>query len=151
MIISFFGHSNFQKTKEYEEKILAILHDKVNSAAVDFYLGGYGAFDDFAYECCKKYKETHPYVTLTFVTPYITLDYQKNHLQNEKSKYDDIIYPDIEDKPLRFAITYRNKWIVEQSDYIICAIDHSWGGAFKTYQYALQKGKTVFNIIEKQI
>ena len=151
MIISFCGHSNFQKSKEYEKKILIILQNTVGDNHVDFYLGGYGAFDDFAYECCKKYRETHPLVTLIFVTPYITPEYQKNHLQNEKNRYDNILYPNIESKPPRFAITYRNKWMVEQSDYVICAIDHHWGGAFKTYQYALQKKKIIFNIFEGEI
>ena len=63
-------------------------------------------------------------------------------------KYDGIIYPEIEYKPPKFAIYYRNRWIVQKADYIICAVTHNYGGAYKAYQYAIKMEKTVFNIIE---
>ena len=151
MLISFFGHSNFIKTEAYEEKILSLLEEKVGDAPADFYLGGYGDFDCFAFECCKKYKSKHPSVSLIFITPYITEEYQKNNLEHQKEKYDSIIYPEIEKKPLKFAIHYRNRWMVEQANVIVCCIEHSWGGAFKAYQYAKQKKKCIFNISEKDV
>ena len=115
------------------------------------YLGDYGEFDGFAYDCCKKFKETHPTVSLVFVTPYLTVQYQKNHLEYQKTRYDSIIYPEIEDKPLRFAISYRNKWMVKKADYIVCGIDHDWGGAYQTYQYAKKQKKSIFNVTGKDI
>ena len=60
MIVTFCGHAEFLKTKEYEEKIIAFLEEKVGDRLADMYLGGYGSFDDFAYSCCVKYKKTHP-------------------------------------------------------------------------------------------
>ena len=151
MIITFCGHSQFTRTAEYEQKILAFLEEKVGNKPADFYLGGYGSFDAFAYDCCKKYKATHPDASLIFITPYMTVEYQKNHLDYQKKRYDDIIYPEIEDKPPRFAITYRNRWMVEQSDYVICGITHDWGGAYKTYQYAKRKKKHIYNVTDKEI
>ena len=56
-------------------KILAILEEKVGDKTADMYLGDYGVFDRFAYECCRKYKEMHPNVMLVFVTPYMTIGY----------------------------------------------------------------------------
>lgn len=150
MIITFCGHSQFTRTAEYEQKILAFLEEKVGDKPADFYLGGYGSFDAFAYDCCKKYKATHPDASLIFITPYMTVEYQKNHLDYQKKRYDDIIYPEIEDKPPRFAITYRNRWMVEQADYVICGINHDWGGAYKTYQHAKRKKKHIFNVTEKE-
>ena len=143
MVVAFCGHAQFFKTEEYEQKILAFLEKKVGDNPVDFYLGGYGSFDSFAYDCCKKYKETHPHASLIFITPYITVNHR---LQ----KYDGIIYPEIENKPLKFAISYRNRWMVERADYIICGILHEWGGAYKTYQHAIRKNKTVFNVTGKE-
>ena len=151
MIITFCGHSQFTRTAEYEQKILAFLEEKVGDKPADFYLGGYGSFDAFAYDCCKKYKATHPDASLIFITPYMTVEYQKNHLDYQKKRYDDIIYPEIEDKPPRFAITYRNRWMVEQADYVICGINHYWGGAYKTYQYAKRKKKYIYNVTDKEI
>lgn len=103
MIVTFCGHTQFSKSEEYEQQILAFLEEKVGDQPADMYLGGYGSFDSFAYDCCKKYKETHPNVSLVFVTPYLTIDYQKNHLDYQKTRYDSILYPEIEDKPKRYA------------------------------------------------
>lgn len=146
MIITFFGHSGFIGTKEYEEKLLSFLEKNVGENPVQMYLGGYGGFDEFAYSCCKKYKENHPKASLIFVTPYITLEYQKNHLDRLKSLYDIILYPEIEDKPKRFAIYYRNKFMVESADFVITYVVHSYGGAYTAYKIAKRRGKNIFNL-----
>ena len=146
MIVTFCGHAHFSQSKEDEQKIFAFLEDRVGDQLADMYLGGYGGFDRFAYECCKKYKEKHPNVSLVFVTPYLTATYQKKHLEYEKQRYDFIIYPEIEDKPKRYAITYRNRYMVEKADYVIAYVSHDWGGAYATYQYAKRRGKAIFNL-----
>ena len=112
MIVTFCGHSHFSKSEEYEQKILSFFEDKVGNQPADMYLGGYGDFDNYAYSCCKKYKETHPDISLVFVTPYLTVEYQRNHLDYQQTRYDSILYPEIEDKPPRFAISYRNKYSI---------------------------------------
>ena len=131
--------------------MLSIFEKNIGTSAVNFYLGGYGDFDNFAYDCCKAYQKTNPNVSLKLITPYITLSYQRNHLTHQVNRYDDIIYPEIEDKPLRLAILYRNKWMVEKADCIICGICHPWGGAYKAYQYAKQKRKKIYNITGKEL
>ena len=83
MIVVFCGHAQFRGTEEYERKILDFLEEKIGDQPADMYLGGYGDFDDFAYDCCKKYKETHSNISLVFVTPYLTAEYQRNHLNNQ--------------------------------------------------------------------
>ena len=60
MIIAFCGHADFKRAEEYECRILAFLEEKVGDDSADMYLGNYGEFDHFAYDCCKKYKVTHP-------------------------------------------------------------------------------------------
>lgn len=146
MIITFCGHSHFLGSAEREGEILALLERLVGDNEAELFLGGYGNFDEFAYACSKKFKERHPKVSLVFVTPYLTLDYQKNHLEYKSRIYDSILYPEIEGKPLRFAITYRNRYMVEQADYIIAYIAHSSGGAYRTFKYAKKLGKEIYNI-----
>ncbi len=146
MTVAFFGHAQFYEREEYKQKIFAFLETKIGDLEVDMYFGGYGSFDNFAYNCCKKYQTTHPKISLILITPYITMEYQKNHLNYEQYKYDAIIYPEIEDKPLRFAISYRNKWMVEKADYVVTYVSHAWGGACSAYKYAKRKGKAIFNI-----
>ncbi len=146
MTITFCGHSNFHGNAEYEQKIISILEKNVGNSPADIYLGGYGNFDAFAYSCCKKYKQTHPKISLVFTTPYITPQYQKNHLEYEKTRYDSIVYPEIEDKPPKFAITYRNRYMVDSADLVIAYITHNTGGAYATYHYAEKRGKSIINI-----
>ena len=67
-------------------------------------------------------------------------------MDNENAPYDLILYPELENKPKRYAITYRNRYMVEVADYIIAYVTHDWGGAYATYQHAKKKGKTVFNL-----
>ena len=151
MVISFCGHSHFMKTHALETKILHFLEGTVGDKPAEFYLGGYGSFDDFAYDCSKKYQSQHPNIRLVFITPYITVEYQRNHLEHQKKRYDDIIYPEIESVPLKFAITYRNRWMMEKADYVVAYVDRSYGGAYQAYRYAKRKKKAVFNLSEKEI
>ncbi|MBQ8372118.1 MAG: hypothetical protein IJX38_04170 [Clostridia bacterium] len=148
MIVSFCGHSRFRLTLEYECKILEYLQKIIKDEPMELLLGGYGAFDEFAYMCCNKFKQLHANVSLVLVTPYMSVEYQKSKLAKEKTRYDSIVYPEIENKPLRFAITYRNRYMVDCSDYVIAYVDHTWGGAYSTYKYAVRKNKTVLNLTE---
>ena len=63
-----------------------------------------------------------------------------------KDLYDETIYPDIENVPRRYAIVKRNQWMIDKSDFVIAYVEHSWGGAAKTFGYAMKKKKTVINI-----
>ena len=146
MIITFCGHSNLFATEELEIKMLALLEEIIGKEPAEIYLGDYGDFDAMAYKCCKKFKEVNPNISLLFVTPYITEEYQRNRLRHLEGKYDAIIYPQIEDKPLRFAITYRNRWMIDKADCLICAISHTFGGAYKTFMYAKRKKKPIYNL-----
>lgn len=149
MIVTFFGHADFKEASVFEKAFLSALHEHTKCQSVDFYFGGYGAFDDFSYRCCEKFKGSNfkqKSFNFIFVTPYITEDYQKKHLSIIKNKYDEIIYPGIEKTPLRFAISTRNKWMADCSDLIICYVNHSWGGAWSVCKYAASKEKRIINL-----
>ncbi len=149
MIVTFCGHSSFVCTTEIKEKMMKILEEKVGDAYAKFLLGGYGNFDSFAYSCCKEYQKTYPQVKLIFITPYITESYQRNHLEYKKNFYDEIIYPEIEKAPPRFAITYRNKWMVEKSDLVIAYVKSTYGGAYTTFKHAKRKKKEIYNLFDE--
>jgi len=149
MIITFCGHSDFKKHEKYRDKMLDLLHELVGDMPVEFYLGNYGDFDNFAFLCCLEFKKSHPDSRLVFVTPYIDQLYLDRHLPLN-GEYDEILYPDLENKPLRFAISYRNKYMVEKSDVVIAYIERSFGGAYKTYTLAQKKGKTVYNLFQNE-
>ena len=151
MIVTFCGHADFLKTEKHEQTMLNLLETVVGDRPAEMYLGGYGGFDDFAYDCCRKYKQTHPGISLVFVTPYLTEAYQKDHLKNQENRFDYILYPEIENKPKKFAIVYRNKYMVEKADVVIAYVMHDFGGAYATYTYAKRKGKAIFNLAQRKV
>lgn len=148
MVIAFFGHADFQSTNEYRKELLSLLEEEVQNEEVEFLLGGYGNFDSFARSCCAEYKKTHPQTRMAFVTPYITEEYQRNRLSQVKDLYDQIVYPELEKTPLRFAISKRNEWMAEKADLVIAYVACSRGGAYKALQFARRKKKTVINLFE---
>ena len=150
MKVAFCGHAAFLLKEEYERRILLCLERLVGDQKAELFLGGYGQFDDLAYQCCARYRSTHPNVSLVWVVPYMTAEYQQNRVRWEMNRYDEILYPDIENRPLRFAIYYRNRWMVERSDVIICGVDHTWGGAYSTVQYAKRKDKPIYNVFDDE-
>lgn len=63
--------------------------------------------------------------------------------------YSDTMYPEgIETVPKRFAIDWRNHWLLKQADYVVAYITHSWGGAAQYAELAAKKRKIVINLTE---
>ena len=145
MIITFCGHSDFYDSDNISTKLLDILNDVINGENVEFFLGGYGRFDSFAYSIAMEYKKTHGNAKLVFVSPYQTESYLKNRVVG----YDESIYP-LENKvPPRFAISYRNKWMAEKADVVIAYVKMENGGAYQTLKYAEKAGKRIINIAKR--
>lgn len=147
MIVTFCGHSNYSSNENDKKRLLDLLEEIVQGKQVEFYLGGYGAFDSFALECTKKYKERHPTAKLIFVTPYLDkwLDDRKEFLQ---SSYDSIIYPELERVPKKFAIAKRNEWMVNQADHVFAYVKSHYGGAYKMLLYAHKHKKSYTNLYQ---
>ena len=59
------------------------------------------------------------------------------------SSYDSTVYPPLETVPRRFAISHRNRWMVEASDVVVAYVLHDWGGAATTLRYAKQKDRRI--------
>ena len=147
MRICFFGHAEFTGSNDLRLKLSAILRDYVDKYDCEFFFGGYGGFDDFAYSCVKDLTSPNS-IQKIFVTPYITESYLRNQVEYRFRKYDGIIYPEIEKTPYKLAIIARNRWMVERSDIVIVYVSHSFGGAYNTYSYARQKKKNIINLAE---
>ena len=141
MIVSFFGHYDFQNNGIYEKRLLSLI-EKIDAPSLNFYLGGYGNFDNFTYSICKNYKVNHN-CKLVYITPYLN-----KNLQDYALKYDEIIYPALENVPLKYSIVQRNKWIVDKSDYIFFYVSHTFGGAYRMLEYAKRKGKPFLNLYD---
>ena len=146
MTVAFFGHSAYTAGAGDEEKLLAILTEKIGDEPAELLFGGSGAFDSFALYCAKKYQQAHPNVKLVLVPPERIEVGHKDAKEHSVSVYDEVLYPKIKEKPARYAISYRNKWMVERSDLVIMYITHKSTVAHQAYRCAQRKKKPIFNI-----
>ena len=142
MIAVFCGHSNYMQSAQDEDKIFSLLEVEVGDAPCEIFLGGYGSFDDFAFRCAKKFRQTHPNARLVLVTPYL----EKAKTTYNKADLDSIIYPSLESVPPRYAISHRNKWMIEQADIVVCYVSRQYGGAYEMYSDAKRKAKKIYNL-----
>ena len=144
MIVTFCGHSNlFDSDGSISAKLVEVLAQLIAEGADQFYLGGYGAFDSLAAKTVKELQKEHPQIHSTLVLPYLNRDYNE-------TLYDDTTFPPLEKVPRRYAISRRNEWMVDQADVIVASVDHGWGGAAKTLEYAQRKKKRIINLGTKE-
>jgi len=72
------------------------------------------------------------------------------YLPTEKNNYDNLtntIYPEgLEIVPKRFAISWRNKWMIQQTDIVVTYVTHNFGGAAQFKEMAEKLSKDVINL-----
>ena len=146
MVITFFGHSDFKCTEQIKAKAYTLLCLEGQGKEVDFYLGNYGGFDNFAFDIAKGYKEKYPKSKLIFITPYIHKGYYK--IEESKKYFDETVFPEIEGVPPIYAISKRNEWMIDQSNVVFFFVNRSWGGAAKALAYAKRRKKKIINLAE---
>lgn len=61
--------------------------------------------------------------------------------------FDSTLYPNIENTPPRFAILKRNKWMIDNSNFLIAYVKHSWGGSAKNSNMLKNKHIIINNIV----
>ena len=147
MIVTFCVHADFQSRKEIEEEMIAIFEEQIGGANCEMLFGQYGNFDSFALSCGQKYQKRNANVKLIFATPYVKVSAQKT----DACRFDEIVYPCGESVPYRFAISHRNRWMVERADLVLAFINRSWGGAYQTYLHARRKQKKIINLARREL
>ncbi len=141
MTVTFFGHKD--TPKNIEPTLRTTLVDLIeNHDATEFYVGNNGNFDTMVRRQLEALSQTYP-ITYSVVLAY---------LPTKKSEYDELantILPEgIETVPKRFAISWRNKWMIEQADVVVTYVTHSFGGAWQFKAMAERQGKTVIELSE---
>ncbi len=139
LIITFCGHSKLSDQATIQALLTQELRSLLEQENHEFYLGGYGDFDLLAAKVLHELKPEYPELESILILPYLDRPV-------DASFYDSTIYPPLENVPKRFAISRRNKWMVEQADMVIACVDHDWGGAAKTLEYAVKKGLHIINL-----
>ena len=94
------------------------------------------------YKTLKELKQTYPHIQYTVVLAYLPTE-------TTASQYDpsETLFPEgMEKAPKRFAIDRRNRWMLQQSEYVVTYVTHSWGGAAKYAEMARAQQKVVIDL-----
>ena len=130
------------------EKIIDQGDDSFN-----FLVGGMGEFDGLCSGAVRGAKRRHPekQITLSLVLPYLTHGINENK-EYYSLFYDEIIVPmELAGIHYKEAITARNCWLIDQSDYLIAFVMRDFGGAYSTLKYAEKKNLEIINIARKSV
>ena len=139
---TFFGHRDCPSL--IKPKLRTVLIDLIENHTVDmFYVGQQGAFDGIVRSVLKELVLVYPHIRYAVVLERIP---QKRD-EFDTRDYSDTMLPEgIESVHPRFAISWRNKWMLKQSDFVVTYITHSWGGAYQYAEKAKCQKKVVINL-----
>ena len=137
---TFFGHKDCPQT--IQPKLSEVLIDLITNHDVDtFYVGNHGQFDALVRRSLKELKKEYPKITYAVVLAYMP------GKPSEYEDYSDTMLPEgIETVHPRYAISWRNNWMLNHSDYVVTYITHSWGGAAKFAKKAGALKKIVISL-----
>lgn len=139
----FFGHKDAPERikPELAKSITNLIEeDGVNT----FYVGNQGQYDAMVLSVLKELSAKYSNISYCVVLAY---------MPDERSnlKETNTLYPDgIETVPKRFCISWRNNWLIEHSNYVICYVTHLTGGAVQFVEKAKKKEKIVINIYQPE-
>ena len=133
------------------ENLYKKLNDEIefmilNNNVKEFWVGNYGQFDMLAAKCVRILKNRYKDIKLTLVVPYLTKkmnDFKEQYYED----YDDILMANIPSStPAKFKILKCNEYMIKETDYLICYVKYSYGGAAKTLEYAEKHNIEIVNI-----
>ena len=143
---TFFGHRDCPGS--VKPKLREVLVDLIEHHAVEmFYIGQQGDFDRMVRSVLKELASIYPHINYAVVLE--RMPPQRDHF-DLRDDSDTMLPEGSESVHPRFAISWRNRWMLRQSDYVITYVTHSWGGAAQFARTAQTQKKTVLNLARSQ-
>jgi len=141
-VCTFFGHRDCPNT--VKPKLRHVLVNLIEHHAVDlFYVGKQGRFDAIVYALLKELQNTYPQIRYAVVLERMP----QNHSKSDFSDPSDTLLPEgAEAVHPRFALSWRNNWMLKQSDYVVTYITRPQDGAAQFAQKAKRQHKSVINL-----
>ena len=141
-VCTFFGHHDCPA--EVKPKLREILTDLIENHSVDmFYVGNKGAFDRMVRSVLRELAQEYAHIYYAVVLERMPGKQSEDYPED----YSDTMLPEgIEEAPPRFAIVWRNKWMLRQADYVVTYVTHSWGGAAQFAAMSEKQRKEVINL-----
>lgn len=133
---TFFGHRDAPDTL-YPTLLQTIERLILQKNVTCFYVGNHGSFDRLAYTALRQTQKLYPHIRIAVVLAYMP------SAKNERCSEDSLLPEGIETVPKRYAIDYRNRWMLNRSTYVISYITRGYGGAARYVRAAEKQEKIV--------
>ena len=146
-VCTFAGHRGIRVTEELTSALKDHIEALITRENVsEFLVGNYGDFDYASAEAVREVQKVYPHIKLILVFPYLTkvvTEYKEQFYE----KYDSILMADIPlSTPKNLRIIKANQYMIGKADFLICYVNHGWGGAAQTVDYAKKKGVSIINL-----
>lgn len=140
--IACFGHSTCPT--DFRQKLKKIVLSLYSEDSDTYFLIGHqGEFDSMIYSVLCSIEKINPSIQYKIVLAYMPAPSQEYAIFPPNRT----LYPEgLEFVHPKFAITYRNRWMVRECDMVLCYITHDWGGAARFVKQAEKAGKQIINI-----
>ena len=137
---TFFGHRDCPDS--IRPKLRSVLINLIENQQADtFYVGRQGSFDALVYATLRELAAEYPHIRYAAVLERLS---GKN-----TDDFTETLFPGaMENVPPRFAIDRRNNWMLQQADFVVVYVTHTWGGAAKFAGKAEKKKKIVINLAD---
>ena len=143
--VSLFGHRKIENLFRLEEALVPVIKDlMLTKEYISFLIGRNGEFDEFAASVIKRLQKEvrKDNNDMTLVLPYVVAN-----LEYYEKYYDSVLIPEImHDVYPKFAITLKNRWMIDRSDLVVVYSEHERGGAYTALKYAEKKNKRIIRL-----
>ena len=136
---TFFGHRDCPEFI-YPQLVYFIRELVLKNNVRHFYVGTQGNFDNLACRALKELQDTFQEVIVFRVLAY---------KPRGNSIPDSMLPEGIEAIPPKYAIPWRNRWMISRSDYVITYVTRDYGGAATFEKEAVLQGRNVIRLGQK--
>ena len=154
LTVSLFGHRFIDDSQTVEQKLYELLRIIMSRGGreVEFLVGRNGDFDLMTASVVRRLKKeiNDENVFLTLVLPYETAEL-RNNTEAFENFYDSIEISEASaDKNFKYAITARNRDMIDRSDMVVVFVKNQSGGAYQSLRYAEKNDKRIINLYSEQ-
>ena len=161
----FFGHRKINETEELKNNLHEMIEHLIVNEKVDTFLfGSKSQFDDLCHKIVTELKEKHTHIKRIYVRSayqHIPDWYEESLLKH----YEDTYFPDHMENAGRASYVERNQEMINNSKFCVVYYDENYlpprrknsrrdffdyqpkSGTAVAYDYAIKKGKNIFNAI----
>lgn len=151
-VACFSGHRRLPHDyKELKLRLRSVVTELIEQGVTFFGVGGAIGFDMLAEETVLELKGKFPHIKLILVLPCCPEQQTLNWSSEQRKKYNNILKQADKIRILspiytRSCMLERNRYLVDNSGYLVCYLQENHGGTFYTVKFAEYQGLNIIRL-----